>query len=125
MIDAAENEAAGIEQMKFYEVGPHISLTAHAITVRPIGFSNATFERLSEKEQECVLKAGKIAGKLGRDIESSQDSAKLKAMEDAGLLTTHAFADRDKLLELAAPVKKAYAEELGAADVLMAIEAVK
>ncbi len=125
VIDAAENEAAGIEQMKFYEVGPHISLTAHAITVRPLGFSNATFERLSEKEQECVLKAGKIAGKLGRDIESSQDSAKLKAMEEAGLLTTHAFADRDKLLELAAPVKKAYAEELGAADVLMAIEAVK
>ena len=27
VIDAAENEAAGIEQMKFYEVGPNIALT--------------------------------------------------------------------------------------------------
>src|SRR5690606_32470211 len=36
VIAAAENEAAGIEQMKFYEVGPHIALTQHAITVRPI-----------------------------------------------------------------------------------------
>ncbi len=125
VIDAAENEAAGIEQMKFYEVGPHIALTSHAITVRPIGFANATFERLSEAEQKCVLDAGKIAGKLGRDIESGQDSEKLKAMEAAGLLTTHPFIERDKLLELAAPVKKAYAEELGATDVLMAIEAVK
>ncbi len=69
VIDAAENEAAGIEQMKFYEVGPDISLTAHAITVRPIAFSETTFQRLTPEEQECVLKAGKIAGKYGRDIE--------------------------------------------------------
>jgi TRAP-type C4-dicarboxylate transport system substrate-binding protein len=125
VIDAAENEAAGIEQMKFYEVGPHIALTAHAITVRPIGFSNATFERLTPDQQACILKAGKIGGKLGRDIESSEDSSKLKAMEEAGLLTTHAFTERDKLLELAGPVKRAYAEELGALDVLKAIEAVE
>lgn len=125
VIDGAENEAAGIEQMKFYEVGPHISLTAHAITVRPLAFSETTFERLSADEQACVLEAGKTAGKHGRDIESSQDSAKLKAMEDAGLLTTHIFTERDKLLELAGPVKRAYAEELGAIDVLEAIEAVQ
>lgn len=125
VIDAAENEAAGIEQMKFYEVGPDISLTKHAITVRPLAFSNATFERLTPEEQDCVLKAGKAGGKLGRDIESGQDSEKLKAMEDAGLLKTYEFTERDKLLELAAPVKRAYAEELGATDVLESIEAVK
>jgi len=125
VIDAAENEAAGIEQMKFYEVGPHIALTQHAITVRPLGFANATFEKLTAEEQACVLSAGKIAGELGRQIESSQDSAKLKAMEDEGLLTTHEFTERDKLLELAGPVKAAYAKELGATDVLMAIEATK
>ncbi len=125
VIDGAENEAAGIEQMKFYEVGPDISLTQHAITVRPIAFSNATFERLTPEEQDCVLKAGKAAGKLGRDIESSQDSAKLKAMEDAGLLKTFEFQDRDKLLELAAPVQKAYAEELGATEVLDQIQSIQ
>ncbi len=125
VIDAAENEAAGIEQMKFYEVGPDISLTQHAITVRPLAFSEATFQRLTPEEQDCVLKAGKAAGKYGRDLESGQDAAKLKAMEDAGLLKTYEFKDRDQLLELAAPVKRAYAEELGATDVLDAIEAIK
>ncbi len=35
VIDAAENEAAGIRQMKFYEVGPEISLTPSA--VKPSG----------------------------------------------------------------------------------------
>jgi TRAP-type C4-dicarboxylate transport system substrate-binding protein len=110
--------------MKFYEVGPEISLTRHAITVRPIAFSNATFERLTPEEQACVLQAGKAGGKLGRDIESGQDSQKLAGMEAAGLLKTHEFTERDKLLELAGPVKRAYAEELGATDVLEAIEAV-
>ncbi|QIE57948.1 TRAP transporter substrate-binding protein [Pikeienuella piscinae] len=125
VIDAAENEAAGIQQMKFYEVGPHISLTAHAITVRPIAFSEATFERLTPEEQECVLKAGKAGGKLGRDVESSEDSEKLKMMEDKGWITTHEFTERDKLLELAEPVQRAYAEDLGATDVLENIQAVK
>jgi TRAP-type C4-dicarboxylate transport system substrate-binding protein len=124
VIDAAENEAAGIETMKFYEVGPHISLTAHAITVRPIAFSEASFQRLTAAEQDCVTKAGKAGGDLGRQIESSQDHEKLMAMEKAGLLTTHEFTDRDKLLELAGPIKRAYAEELGATAVLDAIEAV-
>jgi TRAP-type C4-dicarboxylate transport system substrate-binding protein len=87
--------------------------------------AESTFQRLTEAEQACVLEAGRIGGKLGREIESTQDSEKLKAMEDAGLLTTHAFTERDKLLELAGPVKRAYAEELGATAVLEAIEAVQ
>jgi TRAP-type C4-dicarboxylate transport system substrate-binding protein len=125
VIDGAENEAAGLEQMKFYEVGPEISLTQHAITVRPIAFANATFERLTPEEQACILEAGKAGGKLGRDTESGEDQAKLMGMQEAGLLETHEFTERDKLLELAAPVKRAYAEELGALEVLEAIEAVQ
>jgi TRAP-type C4-dicarboxylate transport system substrate-binding protein len=125
VIDAAENEAAGVEQMKFYEVGPHIGLTQHAITVRPLAFSNKTFERLSEDLQAAILQAGKEAGAYGREIESSQDGEKLAAMEEKGWLTTHAFQDRAALLELAEPVKKAYAEELGAEDVLDAVNAVQ
>lgn len=125
VIDAAENEAAGIEQMKFYEVGPDISLTQHAITIRPLGISEATFQRLDETQQQCVIDAGKEAGKFARDIESSQDSEKLAKMESDGLLKTHEFTERDKLLELAEPVKAAYAEELGATEVYEMISAVK
>jgi TRAP-type transport system periplasmic protein len=125
VIDAAENEAAGIEQMKFYEVGPDISLTQHAITVRPIGFSGKTFDRLPADLQACVMSSGKAAGKHGRDIESSQDTAKLTKMESEGKLKTHTFNDRAKLLELAEPVKQAYAAELGATEVLEKINSIK
>jgi TRAP-type C4-dicarboxylate transport system substrate-binding protein len=125
VIDAAENEAAGIEQMKFYEVGPHIVKTEHAITVRPLCFSGKTFDGLPESLQAAILKAGKEAGAYGRQIESSEDAQKLAQMEKDGLLTTHEFQDRARLLELAEPVKEAYAEELGALDVYKAVNAVQ
>ena len=125
VIAAAENEAAGIEQMKFYEVGPDLALTQHAITVRPLGFSNTTFERLDPELQACIVESGKAAGKLGREIESGQDAEKLKAMEEKGWLTPYEFTDRAKLLELAAPVMQAYAEELGASEVYANIVAVQ
>ena len=125
VIDAAENEAAGIEQMKFYEVGPEISLTQHAITVRPVAFSGKTFRRLPEDLQAAILKAGKEAGAHGRKIESGEDEAKLQRMESEGKLKTHQFNDRAKLLELAEPVKLEYAKELGAESVLDTVNAVK
>src|SRR5690606_28739192 len=58
VIDAAENEATGIQQMKFYEVGPEIALTQHAITVRPLVFSGKTFRRLPEDLQAAIVRAG-------------------------------------------------------------------
>ena len=125
VIDAAENEAAGIEQMKFYEVAPELALTQHAITIRPLFISNKTYQRLPEKLQQCIDTAGAEAGRHGREIESSQDAEKLAAMQEKGWLTMHPFTERDKMLELATPVMEKYAEELGASEVLKAVQAVQ
>lgn len=125
VIKAGENEAAGVEQMKFYEVGPHLNLTKHAITVRPLMFSNKTYQRLPEALQACIDEAGPKAGKHGRDIENGEDAAKVQAMVDKGWVETHEFTERDKMIEAATPVLQAYAEELGAAEVLAEIQAVE
>jgi tripartite ATP-independent transporter DctP family solute receptor len=125
VIDAAENEAAGIQQMKFYEVGPEISLTAHTITVRPIAFSGKTFRRLPEDLQAAILKAGREAGRFGRELESSEDSAILAKMEEEEKLRTHEFVQRDELLRRAEPVLTEYAKEIGAETVLARIRAIR
>lgn len=125
VIQAAENEAAGMEQMKFYEVGPHISLTQHAITVRPVCFSGKTFRRLPKDLQGAVVKAGREAGAYGRELESTEDQARLKRMEKEGKLKTYVFADRPQLLKMAEPVKQGYAKEVGAEDVLARINAIR
>jgi len=125
VIEAAENEAAGIEQMKFYEVGPDIAITQHAITVRPLCFAKKTFVKLPKDLQAAIIKAGKEAGAYGRKIESTEDSERLARMEKEGKLKRIPFSDRAKLLELAEPVKKAYAEEIGATEVYAKINAIK
>lgn len=125
VIDAAENEAAGIRQMKFYEVGPNISLTAHSITVRPLAFSGKTLRRLPEDLQSAIIQAGKDAGTFGRVIELTEGSGIMAELEDSGKLKTIMFTERDKLIAAATPVLKEYFNDLGASDLYEAIQAVR
>jgi len=125
VIAAGENEAAGVEQMKFYEVAPHLSMTQHAITIRPLCFSGKTFKKLDKAMQSVVLRAGKEAGAYGRQIESSEDEAKLVKMEKEGKLKRVPFAGRDQMKKLVDPVMAAYAKEIGAEQILAKINAIK
>jgi tripartite ATP-independent transporter DctP family solute receptor len=125
VIAAGENEAAGVEQMKFYEVAPHLSMTQHAITIRPLCFSTKTFNKLDKSMQTAVLRAGKEAGAYGRQVESSEDEAKLVKMEKEGKLKRVAFAGRDEMKRLVDPVMAAYAKEIGAEGILAQINAIK
>ncbi len=125
VIAAGENEAAGVEQMKFYEVAPHLSMTQHAITIRPLCFSGKTFKKLDAALQKAVLRAGKEAGAYGRQIESSEDEAKLVKMEKEGKLKRVPFAGRDEMKRLVDPVMAAYAKEIGAEQILAKINAIK
>ncbi len=121
VIAGFENEAASIQNLKFYEVAPHISLTQHTITVRPIVMSAKTFDGLPADLQAAIMKAGAEAGAFGRALESSQDGEKLQAMAEAGQIKVHEFAGREKMLELVKPVQDAYAESLGATELLARI----
>lgn len=121
VIAGFENEAASIQNLKFYEVAPHISLTQHAITVRPIVMSAKIFDELPEGLQAAIMTAGKEAGAFGRELESRQDGEKLQAMVEAGQVMVHEFEGRDEMLELVQPVQDAYAAELGATELLQRI----
>ena len=125
VIAAGENEAAGVETMKFYEVAPHLAMTQHAITIRPICFSGKTFKKLPADLQAAILKAGKEAGAYGRQVESSEDTAKLDAMEKAGKLKRIPFADRDAMKKAVDPIMAAYAKEIDADAIYQKINAIQ
>ncbi len=125
VIQAAENESFGLEQMKFYEVGPYISQTRHAITVRPLAFSGKTLRRLPADLQAAIKRAGKEAGEFGRDIESSEDHKRLERLVKEGKVKLVEFTDREQLLKLTEPVRRAYAKDVGAEAVYARIEAIK
>src|SRR5207245_5507752 len=113
VIQAGENEAAGVEQMKFYEVGPNLNMTQHAITIRPLCFSGKTFKTLDKNMQQVVLRAGKEAGAYGRRSESGEDEQKRGALEQAGKLKRVPFSDREQMKKAVDPVIEAYAKEIG------------
>ncbi|MEJ5991327.1 TRAP transporter substrate-binding protein [Ramlibacter sp. PS3R-8] len=125
VLSAGENEAAGVESMKFYEVAPNLSMTQHAITIRPIAFSGKTFKKLPADLQAAIIRAGKEAGAYGRQVESSEDSAKLDALEKAGKLKRIPFADRAEMKRLVDPVMAAYAKEIDAEAIYTKINATK
>jgi TRAP-type C4-dicarboxylate transport system substrate-binding protein len=118
VIEAGENEAAGVEQMRFYEVAPNLIMTQHAITIRPLCFSAHTFARLPRDLQEAIIRAGKEGGAHGREVESSEDEQKLVALEGAGRLRRIPFPERGEMKRLVDPVIAAYAREIGAEGIL-------
>jgi TRAP-type C4-dicarboxylate transport system substrate-binding protein len=125
VIAAGENEAAGVEAMRFYEVAPHLAMTEHAITIRPLAFSGKTFRKLPKDLQDCVIKGGKEGGAHGRQVESSEDSAKLEALEKAGKLKRVPFTDRAAMKKAVDPVLVEYAKEIDALPILEKINAVQ
>jgi len=125
VIVAGENESPGWSQMKWHEVAPHISKTMHAITIRPLVFSGKTFKKLPQDLQACIVKAAVPAGAHARKWERDADDMILAQMEKEKKITIYEFKDRARLLELAAPVKEAFAKEIGAEKVLANINVVK
>ena len=125
VIAGFENEAASIQNLKFYEVAPNVTLTGHTITVRPIVFSGKSFRKLPEDLQAAIMAAGKEAGAFGRELESREDGIKLQEMVDAKQITTQEFEGREKLLEMVKPVQDKFAEGINATELLAAIRDAK
>jgi len=123
VIEAGENEAAGVEQMRFYEVAPNLIMTQHAITIRPLCFSSQAFARLPADLQAAIRHAGREAGAYGRQVESSEDEQKLVALESTNRLRRVPFADRPEMQRLVNPVMAAYAREIDAEAILNRIAA--
>ena len=65
VIAAGENEAAGVEAMKFYEVAPHLNLTQHAVSIRP-------HLLLGENAEDAAK------GIAGSDLQGGQGSRRLR-----------------------------------------------
>ena len=89
--------------------------------MRPLCFGGKTFRRLPPDLQDAIVKAGREAGAYGRELESTEDAAILAQLEKENKAQTHEFADREKLLRRAEPVKAAYAKEIGAEAILKRI----
>ena len=126
VISAGENEAAGVESMKFYEVAPQprhdrarhhhppdllLGQDVQGLAGRPAGR-----HRQGRQGGGSVRPAGRVPPRTRRS--STQ-------LEKAGRLKRVPFKDRAEMAKLVEPVIAAYAKEIGADDILAKIHAVK
>ncbi|MEZ5044567.1 MAG: TRAP transporter substrate-binding protein [Saprospiraceae bacterium] len=125
VIEGAENSASAFMQYKWYEVAKEVSLTTVSIIIRPLFFSGKRFRKLPPDLQAAIRKAGKEAMEFERNFEIEIDDPLMKKMEEEGKVKTHVFTEREKMLELAKPVKEAFAKEIGASAILDAIDKIQ
>ncbi len=121
VVDGLENEMSTSFQMKFFEVGPYISETAHVITVRPFMMSGQTWQKLTPDQQKIVLEAAKEATEVARTTEWKQNGEAVEQMKKLGT-KFYAFKEKQKMMDITLPVRQRVAKEVGLEDVFQMIE---
>jgi len=121
VVDGMENEMSTSFQMKFYEVGPHISETAHVITVRPFMMSGQTWRKLTPDQQKIVLEAAHEATAVARATEWRQNDEAVAQMKKLGT-KFYAFKEKQKMMDITLPVRQRVAKEVGVSEIFEMIE---
>lgn len=120
----AEMEAIFIEQAALMEAAPHFLLTRHVITIRLLGISSQTFERLPEDLATILREAAIEASAYERGIEGEEDEASLARIGEASGVT-FTTPDLEPMIAEVRPVWERYAEEWQLGDVLAQIDSMR
>ncbi len=121
VVDGMENELSTAFQMKFHEVGPHISETAHIITVRPLFMSGQTWKKLTPEQQKIVMEAAKEGVALTRSVEWKQNDEAEAQMKKIGT-KFYAFKEKQKMMDMTLGIRQRVAKEVGVSDIFDMIE---
>jgi TRAP-type transport system periplasmic protein len=122
VVDGLENEMSTSFNMKFYEVGPYISETAHIITVRPFFMSGQTWNKLTADQQKIVLEAAKEGTAVARSVEWKQNDEAVELMKSKFGIKFYAFKEKQKMMDITLPVRQRVAKEVGLDEVFQMIE---
>jgi TRAP-type transport system periplasmic protein len=124
VLDGLENEPAGLQGMKFYEVAPFYVLTNHQITTRILAISEKKFQSFPRELQDAVLKAGKEASAYHRNAEVGEGEGIIKELVEKNGLKVVPF-DNTEMRKRAMPVVEQFAKENNAADILVKMNAIR
>jgi len=124
VLDALENEPAGLQSMKFYEVAPYYVLTNHQVQTRILAFSEKRFQSFPKDVQDAIIKSGKEAAVFHYETEMGEADAQIAQMEKENGLKVIKF-DNTEMLKMAIPAVEAYAREIGAEHIVKAVQNVK
>lgn len=124
VVAGAENEAVYIESQAFFEPAPHILLTNHEVTFRPLMASGSMWDKLDGELEALVREAADEAGAYARQVEGDADVDTLDRLSGFdGVTVTE--VDTTKWAEDMESIWDKYATEWGVTDTLDAIKALR
>ncbi|MGF3054943.1 TRAP transporter substrate-binding protein [Microbacterium sp. YY-01] len=121
VVNGAENEAVFIESQRFYEPAPHLLMTNHEVTFRPLMISSRTWDKLDDELADLVREAADEAGIFQRDVEGKADEDTLKRLSELDGVTVSTVDTKSWAGEMESIWAK-YAAQWGVDDVLQGIK---
>jgi TRAP-type transport system periplasmic protein len=121
-LDATPGIVPNIFTMKFYEVAPHVSETAHSYIVRPFLMSGHTWAKLTPAQRKLVTEAAADATTVARALEAQQNDEHAETLKTRFQVKFYVFRERELIREKTQAVRERVAVELGLRDVLESIQ---
>jgi len=123
IVDGLDGTFVSLLAMKVEGTAPHISLTGHVTSIRPLFMSGHTWRKLSASQQKAIVEAAKEATALARTLELQQSleaEAQLKAKTNVRF---YAFKEKQLMRDQTQGIRQRVAAEMGLQSLLEAVDA--
>lgn len=88
VVDGAENPPASYFSNKFYEVAPYYVRDGHTYSPSVVLASEITWNNLSEKDREIIMKAGKLTEEYNKNAIVEADQKAYENLKEEGVKIT-------------------------------------
>lgn len=123
VVEGFESTLSGYTGSKLYEVAPYVSLTEHLYMATHFSVSELTFNKLPAEYQDIITEVAIEAGKLGTEKGKEFDEEILEQLPEHDVTITD--VDREKFIEILAPLHDSLAEQLDATELLELIRSIE
>lgn len=125
VVDSSENAYPYFVQQNHHKTknGKYTTETAHDYTTRLMLVNGKAFDKMTEEQQEALLKAAKASVEAEREsIYKQEEEYKQKAIDEGAEVNE---IDTAKFKEIAVPIQEEFAKDIGAEDILEKINDLK
>lgn len=111
-VDGGDNGTSFIRDMSFYEFMPNLVILEHFVAMAPLFASSAFMDRLSEEQQEQIMRAAVDAGiEMREQVATETEDVRAWLVEEGGMARTD--PDRADFVAAAVEVQNTVAAERG------------
>jgi len=122
VIEGVDGTFVSLLAMKAPDLAPHVTLTGHAASIRPLFMSGHTWKKLSAVQQRAILDAAREATVLARSLEAQQSQEAEAQLKTRPNVQFHPFREKPLMREQTQGIRQRVAAELGLAALLDAID---